>query len=119
MIDRVRLTAAAKNQLITIKKRTGIVHYNSICRHAMCISLSASSDLVVERLSFSEGLEIDWSVLTGGNEELYINIIKASLGKEDVSEELLKDMATAHIHRGLSYIFSRPDNELFSSALLG
>lgn len=32
----------------------------------MCISLSASSDLVVEKLSFSEGLEIDWSVLTGG-----------------------------------------------------
>ena len=38
MIDRIRLTATAKNQLITLKRKTGLQHYNSFCRHALCLS---------------------------------------------------------------------------------
>jgi len=112
VIDRVKLTAAAKNQLITIKRRTGINHYNSICRHALCISLAATSELVIEKLNFSDGLEIDWSILTSGYGELYINIVRSSLPETAINDDQLKDIITSHIHRGLSFIFSRPDNEL-------
>ena len=38
MIERVKLTAAAKQQLITLKRKTGIEHYNTICRHALVLS---------------------------------------------------------------------------------
>lgn len=114
MIDRIKLTAAAKNQLITIKRRTGIDHYNSICRHALCISLSGSSELVVEKLNFSGGLEIDWNTLTGGHEDLYINIVRASLKDKNMTGDALRETVIAHIHRGLSYMFSKPDHELFS-----
>lgn len=112
MIDRIRLTAAAKNQLSTIKRRAGIEHYNSICRHALCLSLEHSSMPPNEDLNFTGGLEIDWRTLTGGNEDLYVNLVLTSLSRDGVGQEVeVKDLLVRHIHRGLSLMMSR-DNEL-------
>lgn len=112
MIDRIRLTAAAKNQLSTLKRRTGIEHYNSICRHALCLSLENSSMPPSEDLNFAGGLEIDWRTLTGGNEDLYVNLVLSSLSCSGSGEEVeVKDILVRHIHRGLSLMMSR-DSEL-------
>lgn len=74
-MERVKLTSAARNQLSTIKRRTGIEHNNAICRHALCISLANPSVPPNENFSFSGGLEIDWRTLTGGQEDLYTNLL--------------------------------------------
>ena len=59
MIDRLRLTAGAKQQLITLKRRTGLEHYNVICRHALCASLANPAPAPDEHLQFANGLEIE------------------------------------------------------------
>ncbi|WP_308725468.1 DNA sulfur modification protein DndE [Metapseudomonas otitidis] len=111
MIDRIRLTAAAKNQLSVLKRRTGIEHYNSLCRHAFCVSISNPSPLPEEMMNFSGGLEIDFRVLVGGNEELYINLlaVREGVSLHDISPNELKDLFCSHVHRGLSYMFSKGD----------
>ena len=38
-IKQVRLSAQAKEQLIRLKTRTGIQHWNILCRWAFCLSL--------------------------------------------------------------------------------
>ena len=81
-MERVKLTSAARNQLATIKRRTGIEHNNAICRHALCISLANPSVPPNENFSFSGGLEIDWRTLTGGQEELYTNLLIVRLVSE-------------------------------------
>lgn len=111
MIDRIRLTAAAKNQLSTLKRRTGIEHYNSICRHALCLSLNHSSMPPNEDLNFTGGIEIDWRTLTGGYEDLYANLVIISMCCEGGQEVEVKDLLVRHIHRGLSLMVSR-DNDL-------
>ena len=109
MIDRVRLTATAKNQLATLKRRLGVDHNNSICRHALCISLNNASLPPAESFNFNGGLEIDWRVLTGTNEDLYMNLIclRQIEGGGAYDEDSLRSAVTHHIHRGLSYMMSK------------
>lgn len=112
MIDRIRLTATAKNQLIVLKRRTGIQHYNSLCRHALCISLANSSPIPDEELSYSGGLEIEWRVIAGDLSDLFIDLIKLNLDQKSPNHDSIKSCATTHIHRGLSYLFSKSLDEI-------
>ncbi|WP_347903959.1 DNA sulfur modification protein DndE [Pseudomonas purpurea] len=114
MIDRIRLTAAAKIQLSTLKRKTGIEHYNSICRHALCLSLAEPSALPDEEFNYSGGVEIDWRVFTGGFDELYLNLLLQRLqqdGKEP-SVENIRKLCVSHLHRGLSYLAGKSDSYL-------
>jgi DNA sulfur modification protein DndE len=114
MIERVKLTAAAKQQLITLKRKTGIEHYNTICRHALVVSLSNPAPAPIETFQFANGLEIDWEVFTGGCSETYLNLLIArtfaDTGKQDAIE--VRQTLTSHLHRGLSYLASRKDMEI-------
>lgn len=115
-MERVKLTAAAKNQLATLKRRTGIEHNNALCRHALCISLANPSIPPDENFSFAGGLEIDWRTLTGGQEDLYTNLLAVRLladGKR-VSEEAIRQTFLLHVHRGLSYLMGRREDNLLT-----
>lgn len=113
-MDRIRLTATARNQLVTLKRRTGIEHNNSLCRHALCLSLANPTVPPDETFSVSGGLEIDWRTLTGGEEALYYNLLTIRLLTEQkpVNAEALRRTLILHIHRGLSYLVSRRDEDL-------
>jgi DNA sulfur modification protein DndE len=114
MIERVKLTAAAKQQLITLKKRTGIEHYNTICRHALVLSLSNQAPAPVENLQFVNGLEIDWEVFTGGYGVTYQNllILRAKQENLECDSAVIRQTLTSHLHRGLSYLTSRKETEI-------
>lgn len=111
MIERVRLTAAAKTQLSTLKRRYSIEHYNTICRYALCLSLNTPAQLVHEELVFSGGLEIDWKTLTGGHENLYLNLILVWLSANSLSldDDSVRSALTLHLHRGLSFLSGRSE----------
>lgn len=114
MIDRLRLSGMAKNQLSNIKRKTGIEHYNIICRHALCLSLANPAMPPVEVFNFNGGLEMDWKTFTSGNEILYYNIIVIRLLIDSRSTELdsVRVALSQHVHRGLSYLASRMENDL-------
>lgn len=114
MIDRIRLTAAAKIQLSTLKRKTGIEHYNSICRHALCVSLANPSMPPEEEFNFNGGIEIDWRVFTGGYEMLYLNLLllRVQHDGEVANAESIKKICADHLHRGLSYLVGRSDDYL-------
>ncbi|MGH1450179.1 MAG: DNA sulfur modification protein DndE [Pseudomonadaceae bacterium] len=114
MIDRVRLTASAKNQLIALKRKTGISHYNSLCRIALCVSLASKGEPPFEDFDYSGGLEIDWRVFNGNNDELYFNMLALDLVRRslEVVEDNVKATLASHVHRGLSYLASKDESEL-------
>lgn len=114
MIDRLRLTASAKNQLVTLKRKTGIEHNNSLCRHALCLSLANPTMPPAEDFNFSGGLEIDWRTCTSGNEHLYENLILIRLQNDSLPTdvETVRQMMCRHIHRGLSYLASKNELDL-------
>jgi DNA sulfur modification protein DndE len=114
MIDRIRLTAAAKNQLVALKRKTGIEHYNALCRHAFCISLANPSVPPKEGFNFNGGMDIDWRTFTGGHETLYLNLLllRLHMDKLPADEATGRQMLAQHVHRGLSYMSSRKEDDL-------
>jgi DNA sulfur modification protein DndE len=114
MIDRLRLTAAARTQLSALKRKTGIAHNNAICRHALCVSLANPAPIPEEKLQFSDGFDIDWRTFTGGYEALYYNLVVVRLVQEKmpVSLEAVQTAVSLHVHRGLSYLSSRREQDL-------
>jgi DNA sulfur modification protein DndE len=113
-MERIKLNAAARNQLATLKRRTGIEHNNAICRHALCISLANPSVPPDETFSFGGGIEIDWRTLTGGHDALYYNLLAVRLLSERrrVTDESVRQTFVLHVHRGLSYLVSRREDDL-------
>lgn len=121
LIDRVKLTAAAKQQLSTLKRRTGIEHYNVIGRHALCASLANKTKVPSETLQFSGGLEIDWKTFAGDAEATLINllIMRALADEEEATTGAIRKVLHAHLHRGLGYLASDPNSlsaDLFSTS---
>ena len=112
MIDRIRLSAAAKQQLSTLKRRTGIEHYNVICRHALCASLANDSRMPLESMQFAGGIEIDWRTFAGEAEATYLNllIVRAMADEGNCGPVAVRQTLSAHVHRGLSYLVARQDS---------
>jgi DNA sulfur modification protein DndE len=112
VIDRVKISSSGKQQLITLKRRTGIEHYNVICRHALCASLANDARPPDESISLSGGLEIDWRTFAGDAEATYLNLIiaRAVADEDSASLDAVRDTLSKHLHRGLSYLASRPDS---------
>ena len=110
LIERVRISAAGKQQLSTLKRRTGIEHYNVICRHALCASLANGSKVPAETLQYSGGLEIEWKTFAGEAEATLTNILIARSLSElgDTSTAAVRSLLQAHLHRGLAYLVSDP-----------
>jgi DNA sulfur modification protein DndE len=116
VIERVRLTPSAKNQLIALKRKTAIEHNNVLCRHALCLSLANPSLPPDETFNFAGGLEIDWRTFTGGNEVVYHNLLIARLLQDRVAPtpDSLRKALLLHVHRGLSYLASRREDDLLT-----
>jgi DNA sulfur modification protein DndE len=114
IIDRIRLTAAAKNQLIALKRKTGVEHYNALCRHAFCLSLANPSVPPQEAFNYNGGIEIDWRTFTGGHEALYLNflLLRLQFDSLQLNETVARQMLAQHLHRGLSYLSSRKEDDL-------
>jgi DNA sulfur modification protein DndE len=112
LIERVKLTAAAKQQLSTLKRRTGIEHYNVIGRHALCASLANRSKVPNEVLQYSGGLEIDWKTFAGEAETTLTNllILRAIVDEGSPSSAAVRKVLQSHLHRGLGYLVSDPDS---------
>jgi DNA sulfur modification protein DndE len=113
-MERIKLNAAARNQLTTLKRRTGMEHNNAICRHALCLSLANASIPPDENFSFNGGIEIDWRTFTGGEDALYYNLLAVRLLSEGkrATDDAIRQALTVHVHRGLSYLVSRREDDL-------
>ena len=54
-IEHIRLSQQARDQLITLKRRTGIAHWNVLCRWALCRSLAEPAPPPAVRLVLYPG----------------------------------------------------------------
>jgi DNA sulfur modification protein DndE len=110
MIETVRVSEKAKVQLINLKRRTGIQNWNVLCRWALCASLSEKSEPPSEDIPSDSSVEMTWKTFTGGEEEIYLAIIKYRAHKAgvDLNKESLTRYFRLHLHRGISYLLGNP-----------
>jgi DNA sulfur modification protein DndE len=116
MIDNVRISEKARNQLITIKKRTGIQNWNVLCRWALCLSLREMSPPPEENIITDSSVEMSWRTFTGGDENLYLGLLisRANIDGVTIDKLNLNNYFKLHLHRGISYLNSGPGIDITS-----
>ena len=118
---RIRLSQTAKNQLITLKRRTGIQQWNILCRWAFCLSLSVASKPNEADIKLDSNIEIDWETFAGEfNEDLYWALMKARCVRDEIAldQASINRQFILHIHRGISYLAFQKDIKSMKDLLL-
>jgi DNA sulfur modification protein DndE len=106
MIETVRISPAAKDQLITLKRRTGLKHWNELGRWALCRSLAEPTRPPNVPIPTEGGIEIEWRTFAGRIADLYLDLLR----QRCVEDELKPDARTVqrqlllHLHRGIGYL---------------
>jgi DNA sulfur modification protein DndE len=107
-VETVRIGKQGRDQLIKIKRHTGIENWNIICRWAMCVSLKEPTPPPVPRERLEGGVEMTWKVFAGEESDMYTALLLTRARKDGFSH--LNDgfgkCLRAHVNRGLSYLSS-------------
>jgi len=106
MIETVRLSDRARNQLITVKKRTGVANWNIICRWAFLISLKDKSKPALEKIEFNGAIEMTWRTFAGNNDKLFLALLMQRLKADGIAldKETVNDYFKTYLHRGISFL---------------
>lgn len=106
MIEQVRLSAKAKDQLVKLKRHTGIKNWNVLCRWAFCVSLAESSRPAESQIPSDSNVEMTWKVFAGQHEELYTELLRQRCREDDVDldDERVNRHFRTHLHRGIGYL---------------
>ena len=121
-VEYVRLSQQAKDQLIRLKRLTGIEHWNVLCRWALCVSLAEATVPPSVKIPADSNVEMDWKVFGGRYADLYLALIKERCIEDGLGTdpEVLAHQLRLHLHRGISYLFANKDlravNNLISLA---
>ena len=110
-LEAVRLTGRAKNQLVTLKRRTGIENWNILCRWAFCMSLAEKHSPRSGTVTGENAVEMTWRTFGGEYSDLYLGLLKKRCLDEGLGtdEEVLAGQLKLHLHRGIGYLVSRKE----------
>lgn len=117
-LDSVRISQSGRDQLIRLKRHTGIQNWNVLCRWAFCISLRDETAPSRSPIVTDSNIEMSWKTFGGVYEEIYRSLIQVRTLKDGF--ESYDAALSAHIHRGLSMLLSqeiRNIEDLFSGSL--
>ena len=105
-IRNIRISASGRDQLIRLKRFTGIQHWNVICRWALCRSLAEPTPPSPAPLGEMSNIEMSWPVFAGPLGEVFMlamrqRLLDDQLGTDD---EVLTAQFRLHLHRGIAYL---------------
>ena len=106
-IKQFKLSNQAKDQLIRLKSRTGIEHWNILCRWAFCVSLKETTPPTPVEHPADSNVEMTWQTFGGEHHELYLALLKERCerdGLDSSSDDVLGKQFRLHLHRGISYL---------------
>lgn len=106
IVESVRISEPARQQLIRLKAKTGITQWNVLCRWALARSLAEPSAPPVEHREGPPAIEIAWKVFAGTLADLLEAAVRMRLAQQRsclpaVSEQ---EFFHLHLHRGISYL---------------
>ena len=109
IVETVRISQQGREQLISMKRKTGIENWNTICRWALCLSLAETSIPPKRDFDFEGGVEIAWRVFAGVHDEIYEALIRQRCFDDGLGDDkaTLTSQFQLHLHRGLGYLSTR------------
>jgi len=110
-IDSIRLSQQSRDQLIRLKRITGIEQWNTLCRWAFCLSLSEDTDPPKTKIPSDSSVEMTWKTFAGEHEDLYQALLIDRAQKEggEITKDTLLNCLRAHITRGIVFLTARKE----------
>lgn len=105
-IEHIRLSQTARDQLITLKRRTGIQHWNVLCRWALCRSLAEPTPPPTIKLVLDSNVEMNWRTFSGDLGDVLWGLVRLRCHNDGLplDEETLALQFRLHLHRGIGYL---------------
>lgn len=105
-IEHIKLSQQGKDQLIKLKRVTGIEHWNVLCRWALCVSLAEYSVPPAMKIPADSNVEMSWKVFGGRYAEVYLALLKERCVRDGfgTDPDTLAQQLRLHMHRGISYL---------------
>jgi DNA sulfur modification protein DndE len=107
-IKTVKVSEPAREQLIRLKRYTGISQWNILCRWALLRSLSEKTPPSPAPLPPMSNVEMSWSVFSGEFGGVYLRLIQVWCTQHgvEVDNNTLRSVFHTHLHRGIAYLAS-------------
>jgi len=105
-IEHIRLAQSARDQLITLKRRTGISNWNVLCRWGFCRSIAEPTPPPATRIAADSNVEMTWKVFAGpyGDELWALLRLRCHRDGLPLDDETLAQQFRLHLHRGIGYL---------------
>ena len=108
-IKTVRTSSQGRDQLIKIKRYTGLKNWNVVCRWALCASLAEATAPAATRIKSEDGahtVEMDWHTFGGDDASLYLALVKARCVRDglDTDDDTIREQFQRHLDRGIGYL---------------
>lgn len=107
-VETIRISKQGRDQLIKVRRQTGIENWNILCRWGLVLSLREPTPPPMPRQKLDGGVEMTWKVFAGEEAELLGALInlRAQRDGSGHDDEAAARCLRAHIHRGLAYLSS-------------
>lgn len=105
-VEHIRISQQAKDQLIKLKRHTGLQNWNVLCRWAFCLSLADPSLPSLVKLPADSSVEMSWKVFGGAHHEVYLALLKQRCQKDGLGtdDDVLTTYFRLHLHRGIGLL---------------
>lgn len=103
-IRRIRISAAAKDQLIRLKRFTGIDQWNILCRWAFCRSLAEQYPPSPAPIKEWSNIDMDWQVFGGSYGEVLLAMLRRRCAEDGLGADdaVVAEQFRLHLHRGIA-----------------
>jgi DNA sulfur modification protein DndE len=106
IIDDVRVSEKAKHQLLTLKRRTGIMQWNVLCRWALLASLAERTVPPHEEIVTDSNVEMSWKTFAGTLDDAITAVVRQRAHQDGVPDDQLPQFFKIHLHRGIAYLLN-------------
>lgn len=103
-LDTIRLSKVARDQLVQMKRHSGLRQWNVLCRWAYCLSLAEETPPRKQPVPSDSSVEMTWRTFGGADDEVYRELAISRHESEPDLDLGPADHFRLHLHRGIGYL---------------
>jgi DNA sulfur modification protein DndE len=108
-VETVRVSRRGRDQLVKIRRVTGIENWNVICRWAICASMREPSVPPVVDKEGDNAVELTWRTFAGDYSEVLVaaHLMRFESDKKHGDKSEVSENFRRHLYRGLNFLDAR------------
>ena len=110
-VENIRISQKSKDQLISLKRKTGLKQWNELCRWALCSSLAEPTVPPQAHFPSDSNVEMTWEVFGGRHQAIYAALLLKRCHQDGLgtAPETVAEQFRLHLHRGIGYLAATKD----------